>query len=263
MQNPDKTKYEVYQIVPGITCINDYSDSTSYLVEGAGSALLIDTGWGADNFMDILRGLADKPVALALTHMHHDHIRHASRFDKVYMHARDTALLAANQDKEPWVDKVIPVKDGDVFDLGGVRVEAVAAAGHTPGSMAYLDPEHGAVFTGDAIGSGEGVWMQVAAAIPLQAYRRSLHAFLKRLEKCGPLTFLGGHIGQCGKPYTAGFNPLTIATVRDMIALTDAIIKGETDEQPFFLAGREWPEQPFIAHLGKAAIVYMKSNILA
>lgn len=125
---------------------------------------------------------------------------------------------------------------------------------------AYLDEARGFVFTGDAIGSGEGVWIQVDTALPLRAYQRGLRAFLTRLSACGDLTFCGCHIGQCGRPYTAKFNPLTIQTVRDMIALIDEIVAGRAYRRPFSLPGRSWPEQPYIARLGAAAMVYRESG---
>lgn len=39
----------------------------------------------------------------------------------------------------PCAVKTLPVQDGDVFDLGGVQIEAIAVPGHTVGTMVYLD----------------------------------------------------------------------------------------------------------------------------
>lgn len=261
MQAIDQTKYEVYELVPGVTCINDALDSTSYLIEGKERALLIDTGWGADNFVDIVRELTTKPIVLAITHMHHDHIRHAARFDTVYMHAADKALLASALDSEPWVERIKPLADGDRIELGGIAIDVLEIPGHTPGSVVYVDAAHQRVFTGDAIGSGAGVWMQVTTAIPLRAYQRSLQTYLDRVAPYGPLVYCGGHIGQCGKPYTGRFNLLCEQVVRDMIVLIDQIAEGTADTQPFHIPGREWPEQPYMAKLRTAGIVYMPSNI--
>lgn len=261
MQQTDKTKYEVYELVPGVTCIDDFSDSTSYLIEGEERALLVDTGWGEDNLLEIVRGLTEKPVALALTHVHPDHIRHAARFDKVYMHPADKALLMAEADWEPWVEGATLINDGDSIDLGGVVIEALEIPGHTPGSLVFVDAAHQRVFTGDAIGSGAGVWMQVSHSLPLRGFQRSLQRYLERVAPFGPLVYCGGHIGQCGKPYSKRFNLLSEQVVRDMVALIDRIADGTADKQAFNVPGWNWPEQPYIATLGTASIVYMLSNI--
>ena len=44
---------------------------------------------------------------------------------------------------------------GEVFDLGGRRVCAVATPGHTAGTMCYLVEDEGILFTGDHI-MGQG-----------------------------------------------------------------------------------------------------------
>jgi glyoxylase-like metal-dependent hydrolase (beta-lactamase superfamily II) len=43
------------------------------------------------------------------------------------------------------------IEDGDVFDLGGVRLEAIALPGHSAGLLAYFDREAGICYTGDGI----------------------------------------------------------------------------------------------------------------
>ena len=44
--------------------------------------------------------------------------------------------------------------DGDVIDLGGRELEAIALPGHTPGSMALLDRQTGRLYSGDSIQDG-------------------------------------------------------------------------------------------------------------
>jgi glyoxylase-like metal-dependent hydrolase (beta-lactamase superfamily II) len=46
---------------------------------------------------------------------------------------------------------VDPLFDRDTVELGGVRVEAIATPGHTPGSTCFWEPESGTLFTGDHI----------------------------------------------------------------------------------------------------------------
>lgn len=257
----DKTQYRVFPIRPGVTGIDDCTDSTSYLIEGEDRALLIDTGWGDDRFVDIVRGLTDKPIALAMTHMHADHTRHAEHFSPRMMHPDDIALVRAGPAPPAWSADLAPLRDGDSIDLGGLAVSVIAVPGHTPGSLAFLDARHGLIFTGDAIGSGVGVWMQVSTATPLSLYREILLRLLDAVRADDTLVYYGGHIDQCGAPDSPAYNPLTTQTVRDMIALTEALLEGRADATPFALPGREWPEQPYVASHGKASIVYLPSSL--
>jgi len=46
---------------------------------------------------------------------------------------------------------VRPVRDGDIISIGGLRLRAVWAPGHTPGSIIYVDEERGLAYVGDVI----------------------------------------------------------------------------------------------------------------
>lgn len=258
MANMDWAPYEVFAVKPGVTGINDETDATSYLIEGSERALLIDTGWGDDRFEAIVHSLTDKPVSLAVTHMHRDHILHAGRFETVYMHPADAALLKASGKTEPWVQRVRPLRDGDAIDLGDERVEVIEVSGHTPGSLVFLAPGRGVLCTGDAIGSGEGVWMQVTTATPLSDFQRSLRYLLAWMTPYGDdVTYLGGHKGQ-GKD-----NPLTLETVRDMIVLIDEIAAGTAEKKLYEIPGKPiWAGEAYIAKHGKADIVYRPVDVL-
>jgi Zn-dependent hydrolases, including glyoxylases len=43
-----------------------------------------------------------------------------------------------------------------------MEVEPIAVPGHTDGSMVYLLKDQNLLFTGDAVGSGHGVWINEA-----------------------------------------------------------------------------------------------------
>ncbi len=43
------------------------------------------------------------------------------------------------------------IRDGDVFDLGGIVLEAILVPGHTKGSVCFFDRAHNQRFTGDAV----------------------------------------------------------------------------------------------------------------
>jgi len=79
----------------------------------------------------------------------------------------DDARLYLGRDEEQMIDGSTPRKwflhgpvriqreyeiidDGDVVEVGRIRVKAIATPGHTPGHMAFLINDH-ALFTGDAL----------------------------------------------------------------------------------------------------------------
>jgi glyoxylase-like metal-dependent hydrolase (beta-lactamase superfamily II) len=87
----------------------------------------------------------DLPVTLLVTHSHLDHRRAAHAFDDVYM--SELELEAGQTVDFAWKN----VKDGDMFDLGGIVLEAMLTPGHTQGSICLLDRKNKVLYTGDAI----------------------------------------------------------------------------------------------------------------
>ncbi|MDR1043212.1 MAG: MBL fold metallo-hydrolase [Clostridiales Family XIII bacterium] len=57
----------------------------------------------------------------------------------------------ALQNNEPDPFPVVPIDEGHVFDLGGVRLGTVSTPGHTPGHTCLYIEEDGILFTGDHV----------------------------------------------------------------------------------------------------------------
>ncbi len=268
MPPKDTMEYEVYEIAPRVWSIEDSSDSTCYLIEGRDKALLIDTGFGAGDLGSVIRSLTKLPVELAVTHAHGDHYLHAASFSVIYMHPEDIAILPRMnamfaddmKGREVLPDRITPLCDGQVIDLGGgFEVEAMLVAGHTPGSIALHQKNNGMVYTGDAIGSGVGVWMQVPYALSVADYKKELKGFQIKLQGMERPTFWPGHISQAGKPGEKGYNPVTLATIRDMIALCGKLMAGTADSGPSEHGFGEEPAR--YAVLGTASMIYCPSRI--
>ena len=81
--------YEIEKIDEGLWAIDDKMGCSMYLVEGKNKALLVDTGVQEGKILPMLKSLTDKPISLALTHAHIDHMYHADEFEEVYLHERD------------------------------------------------------------------------------------------------------------------------------------------------------------------------------
>ena len=221
-------------IVPGVWECCDATGANYYIVEGRDRALVIDTGMGWGDIASFVGSITRLPYALALTHGHGDHSMHCSRFGEVYLDMADKPMLFEGRfpgQQTPDESALVSISDGYKFDLGGgVIVETVALPGHTPGSVLFVDKFHKCVFTGDAVGSGCGVWMQVPGAYDLSAYAASL-AFagdrLAFLGVDGTWAFLGGHANQRFMNDSGVFNPILPGMLSDMRVLCEKLISGE------------------------------------
>jgi glyoxylase-like metal-dependent hydrolase (beta-lactamase superfamily II) len=87
--------------------------------------------------------------AIFLTHGHGDHTGGCRAFPGAEVYAMEAELAT--------IDGAVQVghrlHDGDVVQLGSLRIEAFATPGHTPGSAVYLT--RGALFFGDSAGGAK------------------------------------------------------------------------------------------------------------
>lgn len=121
-----------------------------FLLTGTESALLIDSGMTVRNAKELAAQVTDLPVMLFNTHADIDHIGSNDEFDEVMMNPAEFV----NYRKPHPSQKMIPIYDGDLIDLGGRELRAIALPGHTPGSTALLDEVSGMLFSGDPIQDG-------------------------------------------------------------------------------------------------------------
>lgn len=172
--------FEVTKIGKHIFCILDAGNSSFYMVEGDEKAAVIDTGiTTGKKIMPLLRELTDKPLLLVVTHVHWDHIYHMDEFEEVYMchdekKIDETTLRTLTIGRlKPW-NEIHDIHTDSVISLGGTELRICQVPGHTPGSVVILETRENYLFTGDAIGSGCGVWMQIPGSTDLKTYYDSL-----------------------------------------------------------------------------------------
>ena len=148
------------------THFNNCSDI--YLLVGENEALVIDLSnridW-ADNADESLRSIiteraGDKPVTVTFTHSHGDH----TGMLPAMLDLPGVRFALPQQDFARMADRIPEdrrefIREGKVFDLGGMEVETIAVPGHTAGSVVFYLKGHNLLFSGDAIGSGHGVWL--------------------------------------------------------------------------------------------------------
>ena len=163
-------------IVPGIHVLCDLGPSSAYVIETSDGLVLIDSGLENDA-APLKREMAKlgldwrKVRAVLLTHAHGDHCGGAEHLRKaigakVYAGQGDAAVIKAGGPREAVFStfympnhvgtptKVdIELQGDELITVGNVQIRALAAPGHTPGSMCYLI-ERGnvrALFGGDVI----------------------------------------------------------------------------------------------------------------
>lgn len=186
--------YTIREWAPGIFRIGNsgvYMD----LIVGHDRALLFDTGYGFGNLKDLIGSITDKPLYVVNSHGHVDHACGNAQFGGAYIHhddlelcrehngrqmrqaELDTAEVPMDFDLEQYLNlgtgKLIPVKEGHVFELGGLDLEIIHLPGHTAGSIGLWCPERKLLWVGDALNSF--VWLFLPEAQSLQTYLHTLH----------------------------------------------------------------------------------------
>ena len=258
---------------PGLWKMEDWSGACYYLVEGKEKALVIDTGMGRQPIPPLLTDLTDKPLELALTHAHGDHAAHGGEFTRVYVPEGERALLDPGTGLGPEDDRIVEVRDGDVIQLGGAAVEALACPGHTPGSTLYLDHGHKCLFCGDAVGSGTFVLLSLPGCLDLSAYRQQLLRLTERMGRYPDYAWYGGHFGQWLGTFAASdfrpegeqlaaFNPLRLQVAEDMAELCRLLLAGEAERRPMSFGPFNDPGDPsFVSTWGSATIMCRESQV--
>lgn len=139
-----------------------------YLFEGENHvAAVIDPGAQGEKILALARENGLEIQYILLTHGHFDHVCAANEIQKatgaqVVIGEKDAPMLVSPMTKSglraPGYndDPVVPdrtVKEGDLLDIGGIRLHVLETPGHTPGGVAYRT-EDGVLFTGDTLFKG-------------------------------------------------------------------------------------------------------------
>jgi len=163
------------------TLMFDLSESTaSYLID-APRPTLVDVG-SASTFNAVMTGLNARDIdhidSIVLTHIHFDHAggagHLAERFPQatVYIHERVAKHLTdpgplTEGVRSVWgeqterlfglprpipAERIQPISDGDLIDLGDRKLRAISTPGHTRAHLSFLDEGTGAAICGDALG---------------------------------------------------------------------------------------------------------------
>lgn len=171
----------IARIAPDTYLISEYKLVNMFLVVGKRRAALIDTGGGVGPLPEDIERITKLPLVVIATHGDPDHVGGAGYFPHVYLHpldweysrrfplnnamrawfvktrapvrnpGRETEIAALVPLQELPLPEYLPLKDGDVFDLGGRTLEVIHTPGHSPGSVCLLNKEERLLFTGDMV----------------------------------------------------------------------------------------------------------------
>ncbi len=196
-------------VVPGVRrvlCNNPspftFTGTVSYIV-GRGNVAIIDPGPDdevhAQTLLDAVRG--ENVTHIVVTHTHRDHSPNAARLKAAtgapiyaegphraarprYESEKLSSESGADRDFRP----DIAVRDGDVIEGSGWRLEAISTPGHTANHMAFAWGEHDVLFAGDHVMG----WSTSIVAPPdgsMVDYMASLERLAARPEQL----YLSGH----------------------------------------------------------------------
>lgn len=189
-----------------------YNESV-YVLEGEDKALVIDAGAVMPHLDKVVATLTDKPVMVALTHGHGDHVGGIVCFPEVWIHPADIPMIARNG--EGYQGEIHELNDGDVIDLGGREIEVLHTPGHTSGSITFFDKERHYGFSGDAFGSTNLLLFVPSFSTLIETCTRTADYMQKNgIEKLFP-----GHYG--------GPNVETLQRVLDEKKMSQELLAGK------------------------------------
>jgi glyoxylase-like metal-dependent hydrolase (beta-lactamase superfamily II) len=258
-QTREKGPYTVYPIIPGVLRIEDSNHvnpagiqldaqgnrkgfnncSDMYLIVGSSQALLVDLSnfikWD-DTAVASLQAIVREEIGarklfVAVTHFHGDHtgMLPAFRDDPNVTFWIQTAEFKGREIFP--AGRTTPLAANPTLDLGGgFVVKALEIPGHTDHSTAYFLKGKNLVFSGDGLGSGNGVWIFSAAGFA--QYRQSVERLIAYIRTPAndvdetKLVVYGGHYWQKREK-----EKLTMQYILDMQKLISEMKAGTAREE--------------------------------
>lgn len=136
--------------------------SNCYIIGDNGECAVIDPGADSDEILEAAAKMNLKIKYIFLTHVHIDHILSVDALREktgagVLVHEAEAKALSNSLYNganlfglnNTFEDADILLKDGDVFEAGGIKLEIIHTPGHSPGGICIKTGN--IVFTGDTL----------------------------------------------------------------------------------------------------------------
>lgn len=154
--------------------VNMIEENTYLLYDKKGNAALIDCGaFYPEEKSSIKNFIIDKQLNLTHllnTHAHFDHLFgvdficesfHISlEINRAEKDIYESAPLQTRLFMQQEIPLVLPSKvsffnDGDVINIGNIKLTVISTPGHTPGGVCFYDEDHKILFSGDSLFRGQ------------------------------------------------------------------------------------------------------------
>jgi hydroxyacylglutathione hydrolase len=186
-------------------------DSNCYLIK-SDKVAVIDAGIDPTRVLEKIDELGVDVDFLVNTHCHYDHVGgnllvKEKTNARICVHELDAGFMEKGDGRRILADlfgsgflKVKPdlkLTDGQIIDLGGVKLEVVHTPGHTPGSICLYESKSKSLFSGDTIFSN-GIGRTDLPGGDWKALRKSVEKLLNLHRKEGVEKIYPGH-GPAGR----------------------------------------------------------------
>ena len=175
------SNYTTVKIMDNFYSIELNSMVRSFLFIGEEDAILVDTCTGEGDILAEIKKLTDLPVSVIFTHSDGDHVGAAKYFEDCFMHPCEFDYYKSKTDDPV---EMIPIWEGDGLDIGTFSFEVILIPGHTPGSIALLEPDKNFLIGGDSIQTGGSIFM-FGPGRNFEAFRASMAKLEEYINEFG------------------------------------------------------------------------------
>lgn len=223
----------------------------SYVAHDGTTAVVVDPQRDVDRVEAVLARRGLRLAAVLETHIHNDYV--SGGLELARRAGADYVVNAA----DPVAFDREPVTDGDVLDLGTLRVEVVATPGHTVTHLAYVvestrDDEPAVVFTGGSLLFGSVGRTDLVDTSRTEELTRAQYHSARRLAELPDATRVlptHGFGSFCSSGSATGGDSSTIGEEK---ARNDALLATDEDDFVRDLIANLTAYPAYYAHMGAA-----------